>query len=137
MRRKRTGTSRRAATAVASILEPAELETIRVRLNRLPEPPKLARLGKMDYLGGLAVFLLVFLSTFPVVIPFLLMQQPLPACASPTPSPSQCCSLPGGRTGAAPAAGPGWRNCHGRRRPRPRRHDHGAGRMSRGGQDEN
>ena len=46
---------------------------------QLPEPPKEARLGKVDYLGGLAVFLLVFLSTFPVVIPFLLMQQPLPA----------------------------------------------------------
>jgi VIT1/CCC1 family predicted Fe2+/Mn2+ transporter len=64
---------------VASILEPAELENIRQRLMQLPEPTKVARLGKMDYLGGLAVFLLVFLSTFPVVIPFLLMQQPLPA----------------------------------------------------------
>jgi VIT1/CCC1 family predicted Fe2+/Mn2+ transporter len=62
---------------VASVLEPAEFEAIRLRLNQLPEPPKQARLRKMDYLGGLAVFLLVFLSTFPVVIPFLLMQQPL------------------------------------------------------------
>jgi VIT1/CCC1 family predicted Fe2+/Mn2+ transporter len=64
---------------VASILQPAEFEAIRQRLNQLPEPPKQARLRKVDYLGGLAVFLLVFLSTFPVVIPFLLMQQPLPA----------------------------------------------------------
>jgi len=60
---------------VASILQPAEFETIRERLNQLPEPPKQARLLKIDYLGGLAVFLLVFLSTFPVVIPFLFMHQ--------------------------------------------------------------
>ena len=60
---------------VASVMEPAEFEAIRQRLNQLPEPPSPARLLKIDYLGGLAVFLLVFLSTFPVVIPFLLMQQ--------------------------------------------------------------
>jgi VIT1/CCC1 family predicted Fe2+/Mn2+ transporter len=65
---------------VASVLQPAEFESIRQRLNQLPEPASPARLHKMDYLGGLAVFLLVFLSTFPVVIPFLFMhQQPLRA----------------------------------------------------------
>ncbi|HTY86088.1 MAG TPA: VIT1/CCC1 transporter family protein [Candidatus Acidoferrum sp.] len=64
---------------VAEVLQPAEYEAIRQRLNQLPEPPEQMRLRKQDYLGGLAVFLLVFLSTFPVVIPFLLMQHPLPA----------------------------------------------------------
>jgi hypothetical protein len=55
---------------VASILEPAQLEAMRQRLKQLPEPdPGLLR--KDDWLGALGVFLLVFLSTFPVVIPFL------------------------------------------------------------------
>jgi len=60
---------------VASVMQPAELETIHQRLNQLPEPPAQAGLRGSDYLGGLSVFLLVFLSTFPVVIPFLLMQN--------------------------------------------------------------
>jgi hypothetical protein len=60
---------------VASVMQPAELETIHQRLNQLPEPPVQAGLRGADYVGGLSVFLLVFLSTFPVVIPFLLMQD--------------------------------------------------------------
>ncbi len=38
---------------VASILEPAELETIRQRLLQLPEPPDRARLSKDEWLGAL------------------------------------------------------------------------------------
>ena len=64
---------------VASILEPAELETMRRRLMQLPEPPERARLSKDDWLGALGVFLLVFVSTFPVVIPFIFMQNVGPA----------------------------------------------------------
>jgi hypothetical protein len=60
---------------LASVLQPAEFEAIRQRLNQLPEPPERAGLRKDDWLGGLGVFLLVFLSTFPVVIPFLFMQH--------------------------------------------------------------
>ncbi len=60
---------------VASIMEPSELETIRQRLMSLPEPPEYAGLGKRDLLGALGVFLLVFLSTFPVVIPFIIMRS--------------------------------------------------------------
>jgi hypothetical protein len=60
---------------VASVLEPAQLEAIQLRLKQLPEPPARARLQKDDWLGGLGVFLLVVLSTFPVVIPFILMQN--------------------------------------------------------------
>ena len=37
-------------------------------MNDLPPSP---RLTKDDWLGAVAVFLLVFLSTFPIVIPFL------------------------------------------------------------------
>jgi hypothetical protein len=60
---------------VASILESTELEAIHLRLKQLPEPPVRARLGRADWLGGGAVFLLVVLSTFPVVMPFILMQN--------------------------------------------------------------
>ena len=64
---------------VASVLEGAELESMRVRLLALPNPPERARLGKDDARGALGVFLLVFLSTFPVVIPFIVMRDPVPA----------------------------------------------------------
>ena len=60
---------------VASVLEPTQLEAIQLRLKQLPEPPARARLQKNDWLGGVGVFLLVFLSTFPVVIPFIVMQN--------------------------------------------------------------
>jgi VIT1/CCC1 family predicted Fe2+/Mn2+ transporter len=64
---------------LASILEPAELASMHQRLNQLPEPPPRAWLGRNDWLGAVGVFLLVFLSTFPVVIPFLLMHHAVPA----------------------------------------------------------
>ena len=60
---------------VASILQPAELETMRQRLMQLPEPPKRARLVGTEWLGAVAVFLWVFATTFPVVIPFIFMQN--------------------------------------------------------------
>ncbi|HEY2290820.1 MAG TPA: VIT1/CCC1 transporter family protein [Thermoanaerobaculia bacterium] len=65
--------------AVASVLEPAELESMRVRLKQLPEPPARMGLSKDDGRGALAVFLWVFLSTFPVTIPFIVMRNPVPA----------------------------------------------------------
>jgi len=64
---------------IASVLEPTELESIRLRLRQLPEPPKYARLDRADWLGAAGVFLLVFLCTFPVVIPFFFMQSAGPA----------------------------------------------------------
>jgi VIT1/CCC1 family predicted Fe2+/Mn2+ transporter len=60
---------------VASVLEPPQLEAMRERLAQLPEPKGPARLGKDDWRGALAVFLLVFLSTLPVAIPFLLVRD--------------------------------------------------------------
>jgi hypothetical protein len=64
---------------IASILQPAELETMSRRLQELPEPPKHARLRQDDWLGAVGVFLLVFLCTFPVVIPFIFMHNAGPA----------------------------------------------------------
>ncbi|HKX63399.1 MAG TPA: VIT1/CCC1 transporter family protein [Verrucomicrobiae bacterium] len=64
---------------LTSILQPSEIESIRQRLRELPEPPEKARLGKRDWVGALGVFVLVFLSTFPVTIPFLFISSIGPA----------------------------------------------------------
>ncbi len=64
---------------VASVLKPDEFEAVRERLNELPEPPARVWLSSGDWMGGVAVFLLVFLCTFPVAIPFLLMSHAGPA----------------------------------------------------------
>jgi VIT1/CCC1 family predicted Fe2+/Mn2+ transporter len=61
--------------AVATVLQPSELERMRLHLNQLPEPPARSRLRKQDWRGALGVFLLVFLSTFPVVLPFVFMHE--------------------------------------------------------------
>jgi hypothetical protein len=58
---------------VASVLAPAELGSLRERLAALPEPPEVVRIARADALGALGVFLLVFLSTFPVALPFVLV----------------------------------------------------------------
>jgi hypothetical protein len=63
------------SSEVASVLQPAELEAMHQRLKRLPEPPDRAHLRKDDWVGAVGVFFLVFLSTFPVVIPFIFMQN--------------------------------------------------------------
>jgi VIT1/CCC1 family predicted Fe2+/Mn2+ transporter len=60
---------------VASILQPPDLEVMRQRLKQLPEPPDHDHLCKEDWLGAAGIFLLVFLSTFPVVIPFIVMDD--------------------------------------------------------------
>jgi hypothetical protein len=64
---------------VASILRPEELASMHQRLKELPEPPGVARLGRNDWRGGLGVFLLVFVATFPPVLPFLFMHSARPA----------------------------------------------------------
>ena len=63
---------------VAEAMEPAELDALRTRLSRVALPVH-PRLGRRDWLGGLAVFLLVFLSTLPVALPFVFMRQVAPA----------------------------------------------------------
>lgn len=61
---------------VASVLSPAELEVIRQKLNQLPEPPVRPHLSRDDGLGALYVFLIVFVYTLPVVLPFTVMNEP-------------------------------------------------------------
>lgn len=64
---------------IASVLQPTEFASLVQRLKLLPEPPARAHLGRDEWLGALSIFLLVFLSTFPVVIPFIFMQSAGPA----------------------------------------------------------
>jgi hypothetical protein len=64
---------------IVSVLQQTELDAIHRRLKRLPEPSEIARLTRDDWGGGLGVFLLVFLSTFPVVIPFIFIGNALRA----------------------------------------------------------
>lgn|SRR5262252_4662817 len=59
----------------ASIFEPAHLDLIRERINKLSPSEMSSRLTGRDWLGALGVFILVVLSTFPVVIPFIFIED--------------------------------------------------------------
>jgi VIT family len=59
---------------LAKVLSANDLENMRQGLLRVGALPARG-LDKRDWLGALAVFLLVVLSTFPVVIPFLFFQD--------------------------------------------------------------
>jgi len=60
---------------VAATLGPAEYESMRQKLVQLPESSSHPRLRKTEWLGALSVFLWVFLTTFPVTIPFIFMDE--------------------------------------------------------------
>lgn len=60
---------------VAATLGSADYESIRQKLVQLPEPPTFPRLRRTEWLGALAVFLWVFLTTFPVALPFIFMDD--------------------------------------------------------------
>jgi VIT family protein len=63
---------------VAEHVSAEQVETIRQQLLQSPEPPP-PRLTGTDWLGALAICVVVFLSTFPVVIPFLFIDEVRPA----------------------------------------------------------
>ena len=63
---------------LSSILTDAELEVLRQRVHATLEP-RVALSVRDDLIGAAAVFLLVFLSTLPVVIPFVVMTEATPA----------------------------------------------------------
>ena len=59
---------------VAAELPPPEVETLRRRLAAQPEPVPV-RLEGGEFLAATAIFLLVFLSTFPIVVPFMVIDD--------------------------------------------------------------
>lgn len=61
---------------LAAVLTQAEIEAVRTRVIQLPRPPMGLRLYASDLLAAAGVLLLVFLSTFPVVLPFIFLQRP-------------------------------------------------------------
>jgi len=67
------------ADALPSIVLPAlsavDLERIRLHLLRVAHTVLEPRLSRQDYLGAVFIFLLVFLCTLPVVIPFMFLQD--------------------------------------------------------------
>jgi hypothetical protein len=58
-----------------SIFQPAQLELIRERINQLPAFNVRPALIGRDWLGAFGVCILVVLSTFPVVIPFIFFED--------------------------------------------------------------
>jgi hypothetical protein len=64
---------------VAGSMTATELEPVRQKLLQLPDPPVRPRLGKEEWLGGFMVFFWVFVTTFPVTIPFMFMEEIGPA----------------------------------------------------------
>jgi VIT1/CCC1 family predicted Fe2+/Mn2+ transporter len=60
---------------MAERLTPRVYEEMRVDLLKLPDPPDHPGLGKKEWLAALMVFVWVFVTTFPVAIPFLVMHD--------------------------------------------------------------
>ncbi|MDQ6436579.1 VIT family protein [Mesorhizobium sp. LHD-90] len=58
-------------SAILPALTQTDLERIRLHLGTLPLESLMPRIGRDDYHAAIGVFLLVFLSLVPVVIPFL------------------------------------------------------------------
>jgi hypothetical protein len=63
---------------LASALRPEDFDLLQERIATL-EVPKRTPLHAEDFRGAIAVFLLVFLSTFPVAVPFLFMHDAMAA----------------------------------------------------------
>ena len=60
---------------LSGVLTEPDLELLRQRLAGAPKPPALPWVGRDDLLAALAICLLVFASTFPVVIPFFFVED--------------------------------------------------------------
>jgi len=61
--------------SIASVLETAELEQIRNKLAYLPDPTSQVLLTTRDLKKSVMIFFLMFISTFPIVIPFIFIRD--------------------------------------------------------------
>jgi VIT1/CCC1 family predicted Fe2+/Mn2+ transporter len=64
---------------VAATLSASEVESLRQRLSEQVKRHQVVRITMSDVFAAVGVFLLVFLSTLPVAIPFLIVRNPLQA----------------------------------------------------------
>ena len=60
---------------ISALLTDNELDTIGEKLKKLPEPTRGSLLSGRDLASGVQIFLLVFLCTFPVALPFALFDD--------------------------------------------------------------
>jgi hypothetical protein len=60
---------------LASLMEKEHISGLRHKILQLPQPPRKASLMWRDVLGAVKIFLLVFGSTFPAVIPFIFIKD--------------------------------------------------------------
>ena len=70
---ERRMTERFVLRTTGELISAAEVESIRVRILSLQAIPERARLERTDLLAALGIFLIVVVSTLPVVIPFLVI----------------------------------------------------------------
>jgi len=63
-------------SALSSALTAADVETLRERLNQQAPASPVVTFTRADWLGAAGVFLLVCLSTFPVVVPLMVVREP-------------------------------------------------------------
>jgi VIT1/CCC1 family predicted Fe2+/Mn2+ transporter len=61
---------------ISSVIRPEALDQIRMKLTGLPTAVKTNKLTSRNLLEAFALFLLVFLSTFPVALPFIFIHEP-------------------------------------------------------------
>lgn len=64
---------------LSRVMPAEEVQSLHRRLLEQPMPPTSLLIGWRDLRAALAVFLLVFLSTLPVVLPFVVLDEPLHA----------------------------------------------------------
>jgi VIT1/CCC1 family predicted Fe2+/Mn2+ transporter len=72
----RAAVAARLPPLVESVLTTDDLDRVHMALSKLPATASQTRLEKKDWLGAAAVAILVFGSTIPIVVPFLLVQNP-------------------------------------------------------------
>jgi hypothetical protein len=60
---------------LAEILPAEQIASIHAKLREVPDPPAKAPLTWYDIKGAIAVFLLVFVSTFPATLPFIFISN--------------------------------------------------------------
>ena len=61
---------------ILPVLSEDDLDRIRSHLASLPDMDPVPRLDRADHLAAAAVFLLVFVGTLPVVVPFIFLRDP-------------------------------------------------------------
>ncbi|MBX7041493.1 MAG: VIT1/CCC1 transporter family protein [Ignavibacteria bacterium] len=61
-------------STIASVLQPDELEVIRKNSSKMP-PAEIKRLDSKNFVTAVEIFVLVFLSTLPVALPFIFISD--------------------------------------------------------------